>query len=275
MTLRNWAKLSLALSIAALAAPAIQAGPLSVTEFQGNTAPNSISVVSFAPDTLTFMIGPPPTTTSVDPTTAAGANSVISEVNGSSIFNPIGPNVLAHVGDETGTFTVSIASYGAITTDGAGNMFQTVVFSGTSSDTFPFNQLNVQDGLGGTTYAELGLTYITGVIEDTATGGHSFVLDNSTQYLGQTGPSTTYDFSAFAAGGTGTYTLTNPSASAGSLISFVDSAASGTTGTYALLSNAFTETAAIGTPEPMTLTLLCTGVPLFVFVSRRRKGLAA
>jgi hypothetical protein len=271
MTRRTLVKLGLAVFLTAFIAPALQAGPLSVTEFQGNTAPNSISIVSFAPGTLTFQVTTSSGTTSLDPTIAAGVNGSLNEVNGTSIFP--GPNV--HAGDPGGSFTLSYTLDGPVFSDPSGDMFQDITITGTSSDNgvtpLPYIPLNIQDGVGGTTYAELGLTGLSAVVEDAADGSHSLILLTAADYQGQTGPSTTYDFTPFENGGTGSYTLTNPSASAGSLISFVQAGVTGNSGTYALLSNGFTATAALPSPEPMTLSLLCTGMPLLVYVSRRRK----
>jgi hypothetical protein len=194
-------------------------------------------------------------------------NGFLNEVNGGSLFP--GPNV--HAGDPDGTFSLSYKLSGPVFTDSKGNHFQTIKIDGTSTVTMPAAiPLNIQDGLLSTNYAELELsmTGLSGVVVDAANGSHAIVLLTTAKYDGQTGPSSTFDFTPFAMGGTGSYTLTNPSPSAGSLIDFINSGTPGSS--YALLSNGFTETANI-VPEPMSMTLLCTGLPLCYFVSRRRR----
>lgn len=262
MTRQNLAKVALAVAVAALGAPSVRAGLL-VSEFQGNTNPNNISIVSFAPNTLTFVIQPPTTTTNpyTDP------NGIMNVANGGFV-----PSTNIHAGGADGTWSVHISHYGPITTDMLGNRFQTITFDATSSDAFPFLQMNIANGVGGA-FAQMHLVSISAVVEDAANGEHFFNEVNSITLAGQVGSPTLYDFSPFLLGGSGTYQLTNPSAGAGSLIAFVDSTQTGGNGTYSLLSNAYTETANM-VPEPMTLTLLCVGVPLCLVASRRKRVLA-
>jgi hypothetical protein len=152
--------------------------------------------------------------------------------------------------------------------DGLGGVQQAVLFSATSSGANPFLQMNIANG-GPGAFAELGLVFTSAIVDDAANGSHTITFQHVITFEGQVGTATTYDFSPFIGTGTGSYTLTNPDASAGSLIAFVDQALTGPASSYALLSNGYTATAS---PEPGTLVLLCVGTPLCALVARRRKS---
>jgi len=263
-------KLCLAATLAAALAPAVQAAPVFVTEFQGNTSQNAINVFSFAPGALTFQITPASPTTSMDPRVLAGINATLGETTPGGPTLPFTPFV--HGGNPGGQFTLSF-TLGSAFTDGAGNNHQLITITGTSSDdgTNPlaYIPLNIQDGFGGSNYAQLALTGVSADVVDNANGSHAFNLQTDALYIGQTGPSTTYDFTPFLAGGSGHYGLGATSA-APSLIDFVVAAAAGADGMYPLLSNDFEE-AVTAVPEPMSLTLLCTAVPFGAYVIRRKR----